>query len=382
MNEFDNVVERRGTGSTKWSKYDDPDVLPFWVADMDFRAPDFIRNALQQRLDHGIFGYSETPAELIDAAVSWLASEFDWTVSPDWLVWLPGVVPGLNLACRAIGAPGDSVMMNTPIYYPFLAVPDNGGRTSIEVPLVLEGQRWVMDMAAMTAALGNRTRMFAFCNPQNPTGRIYTREELIELAKFCERHDLLIVSDEIHCDLRLDDRPHVPIATLSDDIAARTITLMAPTKSYNTPGLCCAFAVIPDAALRRRFWDARAGLVPSIGGLAYTAALAAYEDPSDWLDRLRTYLRANRDALEACVAELPGVSMTHVEGTYLGWIGIRELGLKNPMRHFETHGLGLSDGAQFHGPGFVRFNFGCPRATLETGLSRFRRAVLAAGKSR
>jgi len=381
MNEFDNVVERRGTGSTKWSRYKE-DVLPFWVADMDFRAPGFIRDALQKQLDHGVFGYSETPRALIDAAVAWLEDEFDWVVAPEWLVWLPGVVPGLNLACRAVGAAGDSVMMNVPVYYPFLAVPGHWGRTPIEVPLVLDRKRWVMDVDAMTAALGNHTRLFMFCNPQNPSGRIYERDELIELAKFCERHDLLICSDEIHCDLRFDDRPHVPIASLSDEIAARTITLMAPTKTYNTPGLCCAFAVIPDAPLRRRFWDARGGLVPSVGTFAYTAALAAYEDPSDWLDRLRLYLRGNRDALETCVGDLPGVSMTHVEGTYLGWIDVRKLELRNPMRHFESHGLGLSDGAQFHGPGFVRFNFGCPRATLDEGLLRFRRAVLAAGETR
>ena len=382
MNEFDNVVERRGSFSTKWSKYKDADVLPFWVADMDFRAPSFIRNALQKRLDHGIFGYSETPHALVDATILWLAAEFDWEVAAEWLVWLPGVVTGLNLASRAIGAPGDSVMMNVPVYYPFLAAPANGGRTPIEVPLVLEDRRWVIDLPAMTAALGNRTRLFMFCNPQNPTGRIYDRGELVAVAKFCERHDLLICSDEIHCDLRLDDRPHIPIATLSQDIAARTITLMAPTKTYNTPGLSCAFAVIPDAALRRRFCDAKAGLVPNIGIFAYTAAIAAYEDPSDWLARLRVYLRGNRDALEICVAELRGVSMTHVEGTYLGWIDIHELGLDSPMRHFESHGLGLSDGAQFHGAGFVRFNFGCPRATLNEGLARLRRAVIAAGKTR
>jgi len=382
MNEFDNVVERRGTLSTKWSKYKDLDVLPFWVADMDFQAPAFIRDALRKRLDHGIFGYSETPQALIDAVILWLADEFDWSVSPEWLVWLPGVVPGLNLACRAVGVPGDCVMINVPVYYPFLAVPGNGGRTAIEVPLTLENGRWVMDFPSMTAALRNRTRLLMLCNPQNPTGRIYERDELVALAKFCERHDLMICSDEIHCDLRLDARPHIPIASLSADIAARTITLMAPTKTYNTPGLACAFAVIPDAALRRRFCDARAGLLPGIGLLAYTAALAAYEDPSDWLDRLRAYLRGNRDVLEACVAELPGVSMTHVEGTYLGWIDIRELKLDNAMRHFEAHGLGLSDGTQFRGPGFVRFNFGCPRATLDEGLRRFRRAVLAAGSAR
>jgi cystathionine beta-lyase len=379
MNEFDKVVERRGTDSSKWGKYKGVNVLPFWVADMDFRAPQFIRDALRRRLEHGIFGYSETPAELVHAVVERLDAQFDWVVNPDWLVWTPGVVTGMNLACRAVGTSGDSVMMNVPVYYPFLAVPANGGRNGIEVPLVLNDSRWEIDLAAMGDAIDNRTRLFMFCNPQNPTGRIYHRAELVELARFCERHDLLICSDEIHCDLRLDnDRRHIPIATLSGDIAARTITLMAPTKSYNTPGLCCAFAVIPDAALRRRFIDARAGLVPSIGAFAYTAALAAYEDPSDWLDRLRAYLAANRDALENCVAQLPNISMTHVEGTYLGWIDVRGLRLDHPSRYFEAHGLGLSDGAQFHGPGFVRFNFGCPRATLEEGLRRFRHAVLAA----
>jgi cystathionine beta-lyase len=243
MNEFDNVVERRGTDSSKWGKYKDVDVLPFWVADMDFRAPQFIRDALQRRLDHGIFGYSDTPLELTHAAVARLDAEFSWSVNPEWLVWIPGVVTGMNLACRAVGATGDSVMMNVPVYYPFLSVPGNGARNAIEVPLVLNGPQWEMDLAAMGDAIDNRTRLFMFCNPQNPTGRIYRREELVELARFCERHDLLICSDEIHCDLRLDaDRPHIPIATLSEEIAARTITLMAPTKSYNTPRCAAASA--------------------------------------------------------------------------------------------------------------------------------------------
>ena len=379
MSEFDTVVERRGTASTKWDKYQDRDVLPFWVADMDFRAPAFITDALRARLDHGIIGYTETPRALVDAVIDWLAVEFDWAVSPDWLVWLPGVVTGLNLACRAVGTPGDSVMMSVPVYYPFLNAPGHGARDPIEVPLTLHRGRWVMDTDAMTDALGNRTRLFMFCNPQNPTGRIYERDELVAIAQFCERHDLLICSDEIHCALRLDaQRPHIPIASLSSDLASRTITLMAPTKTYNIPGLGCAFAIIPDAPLRRRFSDARSGLVPSVGPFAYLAATAAYLDTSDWLPRLLAYLRGNRDALEACVESLPGVSMAHVEGTYLGWIDVRQLGLAHPQQHFESFGLGFSDGAQFHGTGFVRFNFGCPRATLDAGLARFVRAVRAA----
>jgi len=255
----------------------------------------------------------------------------------------------------------------------------HGEREGIEVPLVLDGARWVVDVDALARAVTPRTRLFLFCNPQNPTGRVYDREELVAIARFCERHDLLICSDEIHCSLILDrERKHVPIASLSEDIAARTITLMAPSKTYNTPGLPCAFAVIPDAALRRRFVAARLGLVPGIGALAYVAALASYTDSSDWLSRLLAYLAVNRDRLEETVSALDGVAMTHVEGTYLGWIDARNLGVPSAAAHFERHGLGLSDGAQFHGPGFVRFNFGCPRATLERGLERFVNAVRAA----
>jgi cysteine-S-conjugate beta-lyase len=380
MYEFDTVIDRRASHSSKWARYQNRDVLPFWVADMDFRAPTFILQALQERLDHGIFGYSMTPPELVEAVIDWLAAEFDWSVSPNWLVWLPGVVTGFNLACRAVGSPGDAVLMNVPVYYPFLSAPENGGRSAIEVPLALtDGRHWEIDFDAMAAALAPRTRLFLFCNPQNPTGRMYSEAELVELAKFCDRHDLLICSDEIHCSLRLDThRRHVPIATLSDEIAARSITLMAPTKTYNTPGLGCAFAVIPDAALRRRFMHARAGLVPGIGPFAWAAATAAYRDTSDWLPRLLEYLRGNRDALQAVVNGLAGVRMTHVEATYLGWIDVRELRLADPLAHFEAHGIGLSDGAQFHGPGFMRFNFGCPRATLDVGLQRFAQAVRAA----
>ena len=380
MYDFDTVIDRRTSHSSKWAKYHDRDVLPFWVADMDFRAPPFILQALRERLDHGIFGYTTTPPELVEAVLDWLATEFDWNVAPNAVVWLPGVVTGFNLACRAVGAPGDSVMMNIPVYYPFLSAPENGGRNGIEVPLALSGRGgWEIDFDAMGAALAPRTRLFLLCNPQNPTGRMYSEGELVELAKFCDRHDLLICSDEIHCSLRLDaHRRHIPIATLSEGIAARTITLMAPTKTYNVPGLGCSFAIIPDAALRRRFLHARAGLVPGISPFAYAAATAAYLDGSDWLPSLLDYLRGNRNALQACVAGLPGVRMTHVEATYLGWIDVRELRLDDPLRHFEAHGIGLSDGAQFHGPGFVRFNFGCPRATLDAGLLRFAAAVRAA----
>jgi cystathionine beta-lyase len=379
MSEFDQVIDRRTTSSAKWGRYADRDILPFWVADMDFRSPAFIRAALSARVEHGIFGYTETPAALVEAAIEWLDERFGWRVQPDWLVWISGVVPGFNMACRAVGARGDAVMMNVPVYYPFLSAPRHGERESIEVPLVRGQGAWFMDFDDMAKAVTARTRLFLLCNPQNPTGRVYTRDELLALARFCERHDLLICSDEIHCSLILDaDRNHTPIASLSQEIASRTITLMAPTKTYNTPGLGCAFAIIPDRALRQRFNAARLGLVPGIGPLAYVAATEAYRDRSDWLPSLLGYLAGNRDLLQQTVASIPNVTMTHVEGTYLGWLDIRALNLASIPDHFEAHGLGISDGAQFHGPGFIRFNFACPRPTLTVGLARLREALARA----
>lgn len=377
--DFDRVIDRSATSSAKWSKYHS-DVLPFWVADMDFAAPGFILDAIRERIDHGVLGYTETPPELIDAVLTWLSDSFGWKVSPLWLVWLPGVVPGFNLACRAAGSPGDSVMMSVPVYHPFLPAPGHGGRRSIEVPLIRDGNEWVMDFDAMAAAASADTRLFMLCNPHNPTGRSYRLEELEALADFCLRRNMLICADEIHCGLLLDEHlQHLPIAALSKDIEAHTITLMAPTKSYNTPGLSCAFAVIPDARLRRRFIEARAGLLPGIGPLAYLAAQAAYQDESDWLPRLRRYLAGNRDLLEAHIARLPGVSMTHVEATYLAWLDVRALPVASVPRHFESHGIGLSDGNQFRGPGHMRFNFGCPRDTLIHGIARLEAAVSALG---
>ena len=371
---FETLVDRSGTSSAKWTLYG-PEILPFWVADMDFRAPPGLLGAVAERLDHGVLGYTRTPPELVAAFIGWLERRFGWTVVEDWLVWLPGVVPGLNLAGRAVG--GGSLMIPAPVYYPFLAVPRHAEKEGIVVDLVREEGRWVMDMDRLEAAVKADTRGFLLCNPQNPTGRVYRRDELEMLVEFCLRHGLTLVSDEIHCDLLLDPGvAHTCVAGLTPELP--TITLFGPNKSYNIPGLGVGVAVIPDAGLRRAFLRARAGLIAHLSPLAYAAAHWAYSERTDWLVSLMDYLRANRDRLEATVAELPGVEMTHVEGTYLGWLDMRGLGLEDPAGHLERRGLGLSDGARFGGPGFQRFNFGCPRPMLEEGLSRLARAVLEA----
>jgi cystathionine beta-lyase len=375
--EFDRVINRRGTWSSKWDKYADTDVLPFWVADMDFAMPPFIRDAVQRRLDHGIVGYTRTPATLVEAFQSWMVRHFDWSVPDSWLVWLPGVVTGFNLAAHAAAEPGGSAVIPTPVYYPFLDVPGNAGQEGIHVPLAKDGQCWVMDFDALARAVTPQSRILLLSNPQNPTGRAYAEDELRELAEFCLRHSLVLCSDEIHCQLILSESVrHVPVATLAPEIAVRTISLYAATKTYNIPGLSCGVAVIPDPELRRRFKQAQRGLVPNVGPLEFAASEAAFADTGPWVGALLDYLRANH----ALLAKVAGERMTPVEATYLAWIDVRDLALERPGAFFEQHGLGLSDGAAFGGDGFVRFNFACPRSLLEQGLERLANALDAAEK--
>jgi cysteine-S-conjugate beta-lyase len=372
---FDRIIDRRGTWSSKWEKYVDRDVLPFWVADMDFAMPDFVREAVQRRLDHDVMGYTRTPATLVEAFQAWLTDTYGWSVPDAWLVWLPGVVTGFNLAARATAVSGGSIIIPTPVYYPFLDVPRHCDQAGIHVPLVRDGQRWVMDFDALEAAVKPGSRLLLLANPQNPTGRAYSRAELEALAAFCLRHDLVLCSDEIHCQLLLDDDVrHIPVASLSPEIAAHTISLYAATKTYNIPGLSCGVAVIPDADLRQRFKRAQAGLVPNVGPLEYAASEAAFADRGPWVPALLDYLRANHRRVQ----EVAGARMTPVEATYLAWIDVRDLGLAEPGAFFEQHGIGLSDGGAFGGEGFVRLNFACPRSVLEQGLERLASGLRAA----
>ena len=370
MSDFDQLIDRRHSHSTKWEKYAGQDILPFWVADMDFAAPDFIRNALHERLEHPIIGYTRTPTSLTEAFQGWLNHHYGWSIPAEWVVWLPGVVPGMNMAARCL-SPNQRLMIPTPVYYPFLDIADNAQRQDVRVPLILDRGVWRMDIEHMQSQIGG-VKMVMIANPQNPTGRAYTQAELAALADFIDRNDLILVSDEIHCNIVLaEDSKHLPIAQWQPDIAKRTISLFAATKTYNIPGLGCAAAVIPDANLRTRFQAREAGLVSSIGPLNIVASQAAFNDTSDWLDQLLRQLRANAAKLGALV----GPRMTKVEATYLAWINIADLGLNDVEAHFESHGLGISDGAQFGQPDYIRFNFACPDVLLTQGLERLSKAL-------
>jgi cysteine-S-conjugate beta-lyase len=380
--DFDQSIDRRHSDSAKWRKYG-PDVLPLWVADMDFVSPEPVLRALRERIEHGVFGYGIELPEFNKTIVDLLYTRYGWRVAPEALVILPGVILGFNLAGRALAAPGDGILMQTPVYPPILRAPTNMGLRRDEMPLTrLADGHYVIDFDAFEAAITDRTRLFLLCNPHNPVGRVLQRDELTRLAEICLRHNLVICADEIHCDLVFQGHPHVPIAALAPEVADRTITLMAPSKTYNLAGLKCAFAIIPNTTWREKFLAARVDLVPGMANLlGYTAALAAYRDGQAWLDQMQRYLEGNRDCVRQYVdAHLPTVSMGTSEGTYLAWLDCRQAGIPNndPYTFFlERARVALNDGADFgqSGKGFVRLNFGCPRALLVQALEQMHKAL-------
>ncbi len=373
---FDTPPDRHVTASLKWDRYKGRDIIPLWVADMDFPSPPEVIEALHERVRHGIFGYTSPPDGLEETVQNILRQEYGWEIETEWLTWLPGLVCGLNVTCRTVGKTDDKVITFTPIYPPFLTAPTLSGRTPVTVPLQLQGRRWEMDLDGLERVISPGTRLLLHCSPHNPTGRVWSRTELEGLAAVAERHDLVICSDEIHSGLVLDrDAHHIPMAMLSPEIARRTITLNAPSKTYNIPGLGCSFAVISNQNLRRDFRRAMNGIVPHVNLFGYTAAQAAYRHGEQWRRELIAYLRDNSKLVFQAVADMPGLYTTSVEATYLAWIDTRQLGLRYPARFFEQAGVGLSDGSDFGLPGFVRLNFGCRRTLLTEALQRMHDAV-------
>ncbi|WP_422102830.1 MalY/PatB family protein [Vreelandella sp.] len=377
--DFATPVERRVPeghyASQKWHRYA-ADVLPLWVADMDFHSPPAVIDALHKRVAHGVYGYGEVPASLTNALCQWSARHYAWPIEPEWQQWLPGVVPALHFAAMALTQPGEGVLTIAPIYPPFLAVAERTGRLAQQAMLAepaAPGEPWQLDIAALEAAITPQTRLLLWCHPHNPTGRVWTSRELEQLAAMVERHDLWVVSDELHCDLLLEEgASHQPLAAMFPELAKRTITLWAPSKTFNLAGLTSACAVIPDATLRQRFAAATKGFLPDGNVLGLVAAEAAYRDGEPWRQALLEVLRSHRRVLEERVATWPGVSLSAPESTYLAWLDMREAGLgESPAKTLlEQAGVALSDGAAFGCPGFVRLNFGTTASQLEAALAR------------
>ena len=381
--DFDQVIERRGTGSAKWRRYPE-DVLPMWVADMDFAVAPEIIEAMRRRLDHPIFGYGVREAELREGIVAHLMEKYAWRTTEDDIVLLPGVVSGVNMALKATTNPGDGVLVQTPVYPPILSAPNNWGLKRVDVDLVPgNDDAYRFDTDAFRAGIA-QSRAFLLCNPHNPVGKVFTKTELESMAGACLDAGAVIVSDEIHCDFLFDGREHFPIAALDDAIGDRCITLMAASKSYNIAGMKTAFAVVKNPELRAAFLASKLGLVDTMNVMGFEAALAAYAEGAEWLGEVVKYLQANRDFLmDAVENRLPGLSMRRPEGTFLAWIDCSGCRVEGEPHQFfiENAKVAMNRGRDFGTPGmnFVRLNFGCPRSTLEEAVRRIEESLKAAG---
>jgi cystathionine beta-lyase len=382
---FDEVIDRRNTESLKWNYYDD-DVIPLWVADMDFRCPKPVIEALHQRIDHGIFGYGLPPADLTTIIQDRMKGLYSWEIEPEEVSFVPGCVTGFNLAIHALCNKGDSVIVQTPVYPPFLSAPAEAGVLRVDNPLLYDDSYYYrIDYEFFEKQIvANKVKLFILCNPHNPVGRVFRKDELERLAEICLRNHVIICSDEIHCDLIFSGHKHIPIASLAPEIADITITLLAPSKTYNIAGLHSSVSIIKNKELRNRFNKARAGLIGNPGILGLAAARAAYLYGNNWLQSVLAYLENNRDWLYEEIAErIPTIQMTRPEGTFLTWMDCSRLQLKpNPYAYFLSKAkVGLNDGASFGGEAsqFVRFNFASPQIILKEAVDRIYRALLQDG---
>ena len=372
MFDFETVIDRAETGALKVEKYRGRDIVPMWVADMDFVSPPPIIEALKARVDHGVFGYTMVQDKLRDLIVDRMWELYKWRIKPGWVVFSAGLVSGLVCATRGLCTPGQEVSMFTPIYPPFLEVPEVFYCEPNVVPMVNTAEYYEIDYDRFDDSISDKTGMLMFCNPHNPTGRVHSRQELERVAEICLKHNLPIVSDEIHCEILLGGSKHIPIATLSDEVGDRTITLMSASKTFNIAGLMTGFAIIPNQGLRRKY----RGIVEKISShpntLGYEASYAAFKYCEPWRMEMLDYLTANRDYAVESIRKIPGLKCTNPEATYLCWIDCRELGTDDPVSLFESRGVGFSNGKVFGMPGYVRLNFGCPRSVLEAGLAKMK----------
>lgn len=376
---FDEIIDRQKSDSIKWNLFD-KDVLPFWVADMDFRSPQPVIDALEARVKHGVFGYPGEDQKLKEVICERMFRLYDWSVTPEDIVFLPGVVNGFNLVIQALTRPGQAVLMQPPVYHPFLSAPQNADAIKKESPLHQDKNgKYFIDFDQFEKSIDADTSLFLFCNPHNPVGRVFTKEELSQMAEICLKTNTFICSDEIHADFIFDGYRHVPIATLSEEIAMNTVTLMAPSKTYNIAGLGMSFAIVQNPDLREKLNNAKKGIVPHVNILGMTAASAAYQFGDEWLGQLMMYLQENwRVLVDFVQKNIPAIKVTPMEGTYLAWLDCRDLPVENPYEFFLKNArIAFNDGKIFGsgGEGFIRFNFGCPRSQLLEGLRRMKEAL-------
>jgi len=374
MFNFDEVINRTKSSCEKWDKYKGQDIIPAWVADMDFKSPPCVIEALEQRVREGVFGYTGVDEETYEAIISFIKRHYDWEIQKEWIVFTHGVVSSMNIACLTVET--QSVMTTTPIYPHFIKAPKYANKEILAIAMKEENNRWTLDYEMMEKAITPTCKLFMLCNPYNPSGTVFTCKELERLSAFCLKHDLTICSDEIHADLLLNpDAKHIPIASLNEAIAQKSITLMAPSKTFNIAGLQASIAIIPNSTLRTSFQKTMGSMVGGINLLGLCAMRAAYEGGDAWLEALRVYLRENLAMVHAFISKNPRLKLLSQDATFLAWIDASALHVKSPYAFFLQHGVGLSDGAPFGDATFIRLNFGTRRALLTQILDRMQLAI-------
>ena len=387
MYNFDEIIDRKGTNAIKLERckalFGTNDVLPLWVADMDFRTPDFILNAIQERLQHPILGYSMPPKEYYPHILQWVESHHNWKLSKQDVGFLPGIVPGLSFAVQSLTADDDEILVQPPVYYPFFNVIKNNHRVVVMNQLVESEGKYRMDLADFEAKITDKTKLFILCNPHNPGGRVWTKPELIQLAAICEKHNITVVSDEIHADMVLPDAGvHTPFASVSEWAAQNTVTFMAPTKVFNMPGLISSFYVIQNPALRHRFASYLESSEMNAGNIfAYIAAVAAYQHGEQWRVEMLKYVQSNIDyVIDYLENNIPQIVAMKPEASFLLWLNCEKLGMETDELHsfFALKaGLGLNKGTIF-GPGgeyHLRLNVACSRLILEQAMQQLTNAL-------
>ncbi len=384
--DFDRIIDRKGTSSEKWDglekKFGKANLISMWVADMDFEAPPCVKQVIRERSEHGIFGYTDQPDSFYNAVVEWVNKRHGWNIKADWICNTPGVVPALSASLMAFTQPGDGVVIQPPVYYPFFSVIQGRGRKLVENPLIFENGKFRMDFEDLEARITPEVKVLFLCSPHNPTGRVWTRKELDRLARICREKDLLVVSDEIHSDIVYKGSVHTPLASVSADMASRTITCISPSKTFNIAGLSTSVAVIPDERKRSDFERVTEFLHIEGGNLFGTFALeAAYNEGEEWLEELLEYLEDNIDYTEDFLAEnIPGVSLVRPEGTYVPLLDFRSLEMSGEeLQQFLIHRAGVAmDGGHWFGrtgEGFARINIATPRSILRKGLEGIEKAI-------
>ncbi|MEW6186923.1 MAG: MalY/PatB family protein [Thermodesulfobacteriota bacterium] len=392
--DFDRVIERRNTDSSKWDTvkalFGREDVLPMWVADMDFPTAEPIVEALRKRADHPFYGYTQPGPGVFEAVVERMQRKYNWTIQPEWVVFTPGVVPALNMAVRALARPGDEIIIQEPVYYPFFPAVTGAGCQIVNNGLQLKGEQYEMDLEDLEnqfrprvgmTPLPRRIKALILCNPHNPVGRLWNRKELEGLGEIALRQGIPVISDEIHCEILFQGQHHTPFAALSKEFEQNCIVCLAPSKTFGLAGLEVSSLIIPNKKLRQSFAVTRAGILPGPNIFGYAALEAAYRHGDEWLDQMLAYLQGNLDFLLNYLKEdIPRIKTVRPQGTYLVWLDCRDLGLDDPgLRDFmrTKARVGLDDGFLFGkaGSGFQRMNIACPRSILEEGLERIKKAV-------